>query len=299
MGARAVSDYHVTQYDGTTCGSRNCAAASGAMAVAFAGGDQMTAKQFRLESGISCSLGVDTVSGGLRIVDVMRVAQAHGVLLNYGGLQSWPATALRARLAIGQGAIVLGDCQEAPVSPSLNVVYHSAFVHGLDGSDRTHWHDPRLSAASWQPVSKVITYWEGMDHGMRYAGFVAANQIVTPPESDTDPIQEDPMAAIVIDQLGSLPAGTRIVVPDGMGIFRIGTDGQPIHRSIPGNYEALLSGVDRALYPTEQLYGIAFDGGLWYVKASEVDRIDPTTTGTLTTTTAPDGQSVTVTIKGG
>lgn len=201
------------------------------MAVAFGGGDQMTSRQFRAESGISCVAGVDTVSGGLRIFDVQRVAQAHGVAINYGGMQSWPASALAYRLGIGQGAIVLGDCQEAPISPSLNVVYHSAFVHGLrvsDGVQQTHWHDPRLGIAYWVSVAKVITYWEGMDHGYRYAGFVAPNQIEQPPDTSTGGTFPEDTVNRLVHSLTSTGFGRQLTVAvEGAGRIRFSGPGYP------------------------------------------------------------------------
>jgi hypothetical protein len=184
-----VSDYHCKQFDGTVCGQRNCAACSGAMAVAFAGGPQLTGKQFRSLSGVSCALGEDTLSGGLRSTDVYRVAQSFGVAINYGGGQGavneWPASALEYRLRIGQGCIVLGDAQEAPVNPSYNVVYHSAWVHDFrvsNGVEQTHWHDPRNAGPQWVSLAGVHRYWAGMDHGIRFAGFVAPNQVEPPPD---------------------------------------------------------------------------------------------------------------------
>lgn len=188
-----MSDVHVKQFTGSACASRNCAAASGAMAVAFAGGPQFSADQFRTFSGISCTPGVDTVSGGLRSVDVWRVARSFDVDINYGGVNGavtdWPATALEFRLRNGQGAIVLGDAKDAPTNPSTNVVYHSAWVHGFrvtsTGTKQTHWHDPRNTGASWQSIAGVIRYWQGMDHGLRFAGFVVPNQIQSPPDTST------------------------------------------------------------------------------------------------------------------
>lgn len=188
-----MNDVHVRQDLTTYCGKKNCAAASGSMAVAFGGGPVLSSDQFRALSGVSCVPGVDSSSGGLRATDVWAVAQSFGVTIHYGGLAGaiadWPVWALEGRLREGEGCIVLGDCKVAPTSPcATDELYHSAFVHGFrvdGGVEQTHWHDPRLSGASWQPLTEVITYWQGMDHGRRFAGFVAPAQTDAPPDTST------------------------------------------------------------------------------------------------------------------
>jgi hypothetical protein len=177
----------------------------------------LSADRVRTLSGVSCIPGVDTISGGLRSTDTYWVAKSFGVELNYGGghgaVADWPVSALEYRLRIGQGCIVLGDCQEAPTNPSYNVIYHSAFVHGFrvyGGVEQTHWHDPRNSTATWQSVAGVIRYWQGMEHGLRFAGFVAPNQVAGLPDTSTgdppipppapDPMEFDMSDGLHVDQ---------------------------------------------------------------------------------------------------
>lgn len=186
-----MSEFHASQFiPNTRCSPFDCACGSCGMSVAFAGGPQLTHDQVRTESGVSCVPGIDTISGGLRIADVERVAKAHGVFVDYGRkadgtYTSWTRDALRQRLVAGHGAILLGDCQDAPVNPTVGVVLHSAFVHGLDANGRTHWHDPRLSQAYWITLADVITYWESFNGSVRYAGFVAPDQAGNPPDTST------------------------------------------------------------------------------------------------------------------
>jgi hypothetical protein len=147
------------------------------MAYATNGRIQLSAANVRTESGISCIAGTDTRSGGLRAVDVQRVAAAHGVTIDYGpgGLANWPSDELYRRLSSNHAAIVLGDAQDAPVNPTFGVVYHSALVHGLRAGVQgreTHWHDPRLSQGYWVQLGAVDKYQTSME-GVRFAGFVA------------------------------------------------------------------------------------------------------------------------------
>lgn len=223
-------DYHVKQITGSRCGPYNCAAASSAMAIAYAGGPLLSADRVRTLSGVSCTPGDDTVSGGLRSTDTYWVAKSFGIELNYGGgngaVMDWPVSALEYRLRIGQGCIVLGDCQEAPTNPSYNVIYHSAFVHGFrvySGVEQTHWHDPRNSTATWQSVAGVIRYWQGMSHGFRFAGFVVPNQVGAIPDTSTgdppipppapDPAEFDMSDSVSIEQ----PMMGVVTLPGGKG----------------------------------------------------------------------------------
>lgn len=192
------------------------------MAVAYAGGPHLTADQFRAESGVSCVPGVDTVSGGLRISDVKRVAAAHAVALDYGAPTQWPVTELGARLLAGEGAIVLGDAQDAPVAPTVGVVYHSAFVHDLDAAGNVHWHDPRLTVPYRVPLAKVVTYWESGASGQRYAGFVVP--AVQPPQEEPMPGLKITSPAVFLGNVRTNGPCTPRFVATGLGVDVRGGD---------------------------------------------------------------------------
>lgn len=174
-----MTDSQLLQFDGTVCGTRNCAAASGAMAVRSKtrDADQITPQQFRNESGRSCDKmdppdATHSRSGGLYIGDVVKVCAAHGVQIVYARDQT--IEQLRANLALGGGAVVLGDCQDAPIQPTPGVVYHSLWVHGFrDGDDTTHMHDPRLTSAHWVTLAAVERYWRSGAAAEMWAGSVA------------------------------------------------------------------------------------------------------------------------------
>jgi len=298
-----MSDRHVRQFTGSPCGPFNCAAASGAMAIEYAGGPALTADQVRAESRVSCKPGVDTVSGGLRILDVQRVANAHGVTIDYGGLQSWPAEDLLTRLERGMGAIVLGDAARAPISPTPGVLYHSVFIHGLDAQGRTHWHDPRLSAASWVPLAKVLTYW-GVVDGYRYAGFVPP----APPDTST----EDPMACpLILETLfgyaatiggptaSRRPTTVHVSPSFGAAVIRTVGDAGEAWTGIVGWAQGDANPAD--LGDTRWLEHVTGSGVREFVPHGDVPMLAPVaaTTATLGTETSADGRSVLVTLKGG
>lgn len=190
-----LAERHVKQFDGTRCASFNCAAASAAMAIYWGtnGRVALTASQVRTKSEISCTPGADTRSGGLRAIDVQRVAAAYGVTVDYGGngLINWPAGELYNRLASNHAAIVLGDANRLPVNPTSGVVYHSIFGHALRvGSQgrETHMHDPRNTSGIWVPLSALDRYQLGME-GVRFSGFVALpapDTSMPPPGGSTD-----------------------------------------------------------------------------------------------------------------
>jgi hypothetical protein len=161
-----VSDYHVRQMTGSACGPYNCAASSGAMAVAFgsAGKHQPTSDEFRAKSGASCVPGVDTPSGGLNIVHVEQTAAKYGVTVDYGrdggGLRRWTSLELRD-WCTDDGAVVLGDYDQIPASIDAQPGFagdHSVWVHDYRASDDTAcWHDPLARGpirVKWSIVAK-------------------------------------------------------------------------------------------------------------------------------------------------
>lgn len=180
-----MTDIHVYQLIGRTCPGRNCAAASGAMAVAAAtdGGTVLSADRFRVDSKISCTPGVHTRSGGLPIYAVVAVALGHGVSIEFGNPpKPWPMAELEKRLRAGWGAVVLGDYEAAPDhAPTTFAGDHSVWVHGFrveGGVKQTHWHDPLRTpgyGGRWVSLAAVIRYWRFTAGGGRvagYAGFV-------------------------------------------------------------------------------------------------------------------------------
>lgn len=272
------------------------------MAIEYAGGPALTADEVRAESGVSCKPGVDTASGGLRILDVQRVAKAHGVTIDYGGLQSWPAEDLLTRLERGMGAIVLGDAARAPISPTPGVLYHSVFVHAIDAQGRTHWHDPRLSAASWVPLAKVLTYW-GVEGGYRYAGFVPP----APPDTSTEASMihvNRPAAGRVLGVATVRDAGTQLCDTERPTVRypqAVGTQ----FAVIAGPLELVDVDVDGMSPPAlgrREVYLLDDErpgSNAAFGLVSNFDVAWGQPTATLGTETSADGRTVTVTLKGG
>ena len=204
MTVQETTDYHVRQMDGDGgyCNGKNCAAASGARAVYGAKRERMTADQFRAESRVSCVPGVDSPSGGLRIGDVVRVCDRHGVHIDYGitesGFTRWaPSTALY-RLGMGYGAVFLGDYDQLPTpyrAPSSTFQGdHSAYGHDYrKASDSVCWHDPLRLTGIRLPTDVLMDYWWKRTSSLRgYAGFVRELRI-----PDTSTTTGDDMARAI------------------------------------------------------------------------------------------------------
>lgn len=186
-----VSDYHVRQLDQSQCAGYNCAAASGAMAIWWQTGEQLTGAQFRAESGASCVPGEHSGSGGLYISDVIRVVEAHGGKIDYGPLGDpptaytrWAPPELHRRLSTGYGACLLGDYDALPKEYRASGTFlgdHSVWVHGLRtyaGVDEIHWHDPLRTVGIWIPITAAISYWQKPSSPIRgYAGFVLLREV--------------------------------------------------------------------------------------------------------------------------
>lgn len=150
-----MTEYFVRQFDGgsTACDGRNCAAASGATAVAFGSGGKHTptSDQFRTRSGVSCVPGAHSPSGGLFISDVERTARSYGVTIDYGRdatgkLTRWTPAQQKLRLSTGFGMVTLGDYDQIPPELDEQPGFdgdHSTFTHDYRESDLTVcWHDP-------------------------------------------------------------------------------------------------------------------------------------------------------------
>lgn len=188
-----MTDYHATQLTGTRCAPYNCAAASGAMGIAFGTNyaTRLTADQFRAETIRSCVPmdppdGTHSRSGGLYISDVISVMHKHGVAVDYhedanGAAQPWPQAELAHRCGtLKEGCLVLGDYGALPFQYRATHFTgdHSAFVHDYRSSDDTyHWHDPLRTSAMRLAASAVLSYWRGGDGNVKgLAGFVARPQ---------------------------------------------------------------------------------------------------------------------------
>lgn len=177
-----TSDYFTTQLTGTFCAPRNCAAASGAMGVAAAGGPRLTADQFRSASKVSCIPGTHSASGGLFISDVIRVFAHYALEIDYGQLEDppgytrWPAPTLADRCGRGFGAVLLGDYDALPRSLRASATFlgdHSGWVHDYRLDKTICWHDPLRRAPIRIPISAAISYWQKAGSPVRgYAGFV-------------------------------------------------------------------------------------------------------------------------------
>ena len=194
-----MNDYHAIQLTGTPCANRNCAAASGAMAVYMGSGGKvhLTADQFRHESGASCVPGVHSPSGGLYIEDVVRVAASHGVMIDYGTssidfYRRWTNSEASARLSRYYGAIFLGE-YSAVQSPwrahgSTFQGGHSLFAHDdrVDLPDSHFdkvqptvcWHDPLRPRPIRVPFYVLGQY---MQHDSPYQGFAGFVRIPVAP----------------------------------------------------------------------------------------------------------------------
>lgn len=187
-------DYHAIQFTGSPCAGYNCAAASAAMGIFLGSGGRarLTADQVRTESGVSCRPGVRTPSGGLFIGDVIRVAHAHGVTIDYGRdpvstYKRWSFAMAESRMASGWGMIVLGDYDQMPKPyRAVGIAFqgdHSSFAHDfrvdLHASYRgpvgptVCFHDPLRPAPIRLPWAVFAAYWWKPTSPIRgYGGFV-------------------------------------------------------------------------------------------------------------------------------
>lgn len=176
-------DWHTHQLTGSTCGGRNCAACSGAMGLAAAGGPELTGDQFRKESGVSCAPGAHSPSGGLYISDVERVFKKHGKSIDYGEPTAsgapvpWTAAQGAAKLRTGHGMVCLGDYDGLPAryrAPGSSFLGdHSAWAHDLRADGTVCWHDPLRKTRVRIPWSAVVAYWQKRGSAVRgLAGFV-------------------------------------------------------------------------------------------------------------------------------
>ena len=214
-----MAEYHVKQFDGGSilCDGRNCACASGAMAVAFGtnGEQRPTSDGFRARSGESCIPGVHSASGGLFIEDVVSTAATYGVTIDYGAPTRWTATQQKAKLRLGYGMVTLGDYDQLPpdldVQPGFNGD-HSTFVHAYRASaDTVCWHDP---LAHWQrrvPWSVVVKYNHKPDSPVRgLAGFVALPLPDTDTEDDMPGLTTTP-GANLISGIARIDKGVEVI----------------------------------------------------------------------------------------
>lgn len=188
-----MRDYFTEQMTGSPCQGRNCAAASGAMAVFFGtrGHAEVTADQFRARSGQSCIPGNDSPSGGLTISAVERTCAAYGVDIVYGRAASsyyrrWNSTEIGARLGTFYGAILLGmySSVKAPwrAKGSTFQGSHSVWAHDLreDLPDSHYdaiqatvcWHDPLRARPIRVPWSVVLAYTQTASPLKGFAGWV-------------------------------------------------------------------------------------------------------------------------------
>lgn len=227
MTVTETTDYHVPQFDGDGgyCDSKNCAAASGAVAVhgGTGGRVRMSADTFRGQANVSCVPGVSTPSGGLRFSDVSRVAALHGVTIDYGwvdgkGYTRWAPATLALRCSQDWGAILPGDYDQlhepyrAPGSTFMGD--HSVRVHRFRGSDGTYcWHDPLRKTGIRVPASVVNAFWQKETSTLRgIVGFYHEPAKATPP---SDPTGVDEM----IRYATITETGNRMTLRDGQRLY--------------------------------------------------------------------------------
>lgn len=196
-----MTDYHAPQMTGHRCGPYNCAAASIAMALHAAtdGKVTITSDQARADSGVSCTPGVHSKSGGLFISDVIRVAAKYGVTIDYGvgpaTYRRWTLDEGKQRLGSGMAAVVLGDYDQVPgpyrAPGSTFMGDHSAFAHDYRASDDTVcWGDPlRKEPHIRLPWRVFAAYWWKPNHPLRgYAGWVSDPHVKTSAEAEMFPV---------------------------------------------------------------------------------------------------------------
>ncbi len=247
-----MQDYHAIQMTGSACQGRNCAAASGAMAVYFGtrGHAEMDADDFRHASGVSCIPGKDTPSGGLTIFAVESVCASKGVDIEYGRASSsyyrrWNMTEIRARLGTYYGAVLLGMYSSVPAPwrahGSTFKGGHSTWVHDYradlpDSSTHTVqptfcWHDPLRARPIRVPDSVVLHYTQN-DSALRgFAGFVKVPAIpggvYASPMTDRTRVRYA-SAAVHSDRTTGAKSTIRVIKPRGKLVeVAMYMDGEP------------------------------------------------------------------------
>lgn len=214
-----MTDFHATQLTGSRCQGRNCAAASGAMAVAFGTryAKKMSADAFRAATGASCVPGVHSASGGLFVSDVIKGCAEFGVPINYGlnandVPKQWSEDELRSRLRDqGEGLVCIGRYGALPAKYRVGTFtgMHSTWVHAYRSSDHTvGWHDPLRKGAIRLPFGALLDYWEGGSPA-RYAGFVAKLPLEHV-DSNGAPLRAKPHPHAT--RIERLPAGAALAV---------------------------------------------------------------------------------------
>ena len=185
-------DYFATQRTGTPCAPFNCAAASGAMGLAFGSGNRhiVSADAFRAQADVSCVPGVHSASGGLFISDVERVFALHAIAIDYGRggdgqPNRWSPPTLALKLTQGNGAVVLGDYDALPLKYRASATFkgdHSAWTHDFRIGDGTVcWHDPLRGKPVHIPMSAVLSYWQKAGSPVQgLAGFVKGKEEFVP-----------------------------------------------------------------------------------------------------------------------
>jgi hypothetical protein len=187
-----VLDYHARQLTGSTCGSRNCAAASAAMGInaATAGTVELTSDDVRRLSGASCVPGAHSGSGGLYISDVIRVGRLFSVEFDYGRdpvsyYKRWSESEGVAKLSSGYGGVILGDYDQVPAPYRVSTSFmgdHSTWVHDLRAG-AVCWHDPLRATPIRLPLDVLLRYWQKSGSPIRgYAGWVKDTRIVPKPK---------------------------------------------------------------------------------------------------------------------
>lgn len=251
-----MRDYQAKQMTGSKCQGRNCACASGAMAVYFGtrGHAEMTADDFRYASHISCVPGADTPSGGITISAVERVCASKGVTIDYGRAATsfyrrWNMTEIRTRLGTFYGAVLLGMYSSVPApwraKGSTFQGGHSLFAHDCrDDKPDSHfgkvqrtycWHDPLRDRPIRVPESVVVAYTQSTSPIKGFAGFVKIPAIPggTYAKPMTDRQRTDYATVAVHNARTTGPASTtRVIRPKGKLVeIAMYADGEAYHGS--------------------------------------------------------------------
>lgn len=218
-----MADYHEYQLDDTTCGGRNCAAASTAMGIAFGTryAVEISSDRVRKLSGRSCTPQDPpdehhSRSGGLYISDVVKVAAKFHVAIDYhfdanDVARAWTVDDARMRLDdLGEGGIFLGHYGALPKKYRVGTFIgdHSTWAHGYRRSDRTvGFHDPLHRAAIRLPFDALMDYWQAGPL-VRLAGFVRKLDLAI--AKDAAPLRAKPHAGSEIRE--RLAPGDRLAV---------------------------------------------------------------------------------------
>lgn len=233
-----MDDYHAIQMTGTSCQGKNCAAASTAMDVHMGtrGHTILTADEVRRRSGVSCTPGVDTPSGGLAVPDIERVCRAYGVNIDFYGtsssLRRWNDTEIYARSSTYYSGHLLGmyanvdDPWRAKRSTFRGG--HSLVIHDVrDDLPDSHygkvqrtacWHDPLRPRSIRVPWSVVEAYTQTTSPLTGYAGWVKVPAIpggtYAKPMTDRTRVRYA-SAAVHRDRTTGRASTTRIIQPEG------------------------------------------------------------------------------------